>query len=125
MTSTGWPQKWRSDSPRERDRRIARSYREALLSLSPALCAELDETWTSRGQTWIMPRPAINTDATLTVQEAADFAGVTVYAIYKWIYLGKLPTAPKEADGLTRVIVAHLLEVDAEARKRRKSSSSG
>jgi helix-turn-helix protein len=85
------------------------------------VCAELDAMFIDYGQAWITPRPAVNMDATFTVQEAADFAGVTVYAIYKWIYSGKLPTAPKEADGLTRVVVAHLVEVDAQARKRRRS----
>jgi predicted DNA-binding transcriptional regulator AlpA len=87
------------------------------------VCAELDAIFVREyKQTWITPRPAWNADAAITVQEAAEFAGVTVFAIYKWISEKKLPTAPKEADGLTRVVVAHLIEVDAEARKRRKGS---
>jgi predicted DNA-binding transcriptional regulator AlpA len=118
---SGWPQKWRSDSPRERDRRVARSYRHALREHAPAVCAELDAIFVKEyGQTWLTPRPAWNTDAAITVQEAAEFAGVTVFAVYKWISDKKLPTAPKEADGLTRVVVADLIEVDAAARKRRK-----
>ena len=120
MTSSGWPQKWRSDSPRERDRRVAHSYRHALQQIAPDVCAELDAMFVDYGQAWVTPRPVMNMDATLTVAEAADFAGVTVFAVYKWIYSKKLPTAPVEADGLTRVVVAHLVEVDAEARKRRK-----
>lgn len=119
-----WPYEWRGDLPRDRDRRVARSYRLALKRHAPDVCAELDAMFIQYGQEWIVPRPAVNMDAAVTVQEAAEFAGVTVFAVYKWISSGKLKTLPKEADGLTRVTMANLLEVDAEARKRRKGPDS-
>ena len=49
-----WP--WPADSPLDRARRVARSYRELLLAQLPDACRALDEEMIRRGQGWVLPQ---------------------------------------------------------------------
>lgn len=115
--SDPWP--WPADSTAERARRVARSYREALLTRLPDECAALDAQMTQFGQRWVMPtRTEPDLDERVTVRVAAEYVGLTVHGVYAWVYLGKVESS-RGRDGLTRVRLGDVLDVAAQGRIRR------
>ena len=78
-----WP--WRGDSPVERRARVARSYRDALEEVDSDGCAKLDAAMLRLGQRWVLPTVAVYVDDDLlTASLVADFAHVTLKAVYGW-----------------------------------------
>jgi hypothetical protein len=81
-----WP--WR-DSPLQRRERVAQTYRAALERVAPDVCAELDAQMLTYGQRWLIPTVLIyGPDDLLSVELAADFAGVAIKTAYVWITRG-------------------------------------
>ena len=110
-----WP--WPADSPLDISRRVAWSYREALLTSDPDGCQALDETMVKRGQRWVIPKvDQFDSEDLLTVLEAADYCDVQVKTIYEWRRRGLKIT--KTVDGI-RYKVADLREYKASRRRAR------
>jgi len=64
---------------------VARSYRDALEAVDPDGCAELDAVMLRLGQRWVLPTVAVYTDDDLlTASLVADWACVTLKAVYEW-----------------------------------------
>ncbi len=64
---------------------MARSYRDRLEVVDPDGCAELDAAMLRLGQRWVLPTVAVYTDDDLlTAGLVADWANVTVKAVYGW-----------------------------------------
>ena len=64
---------------------MARSYRDRLEAVDPAGCAELDAAMLRLGQRWVVPTVATYTDDDLlTAGLVADFAHVSLKAVYGW-----------------------------------------
>ena len=78
-----WP--WPGDSPVERRARVARSYRDAYEAVDPDGCAKLDAAMLRLGQRWVLPTVAVYVDDDLlTAGLVADWAHVTLKAVYGW-----------------------------------------
>ena len=64
---------------------MARSYRDRLATVDPDGCAELDGAMLRLGQRWVVPTVAVYTDDDLlTAGLVADWAHVTLKAVYEW-----------------------------------------
>lgn len=82
-----WP--WKDDTALARARRVAQSYREALLTVDPETCRQLDEQMRRYGQRWITPTPAVyGEDDYLSAEHVADYAGVNLATVYTWRWRG-------------------------------------
>lgn len=113
----------KSDTPLDRARTVARSYREALRMHEPELCARLDEEMVRLGQTWVRPQiRQYEFHELLTVAEAADYCQVEENTIYVWRGRGlKVTDTPDGA----RYMVGDLLEYRASRRRRRSHVTDG
>lgn len=110
-----WP--WPGDSPLDRARRVARTYRDTLNRVAPDACAQLDARAAELGQSWITPKPlAHEHEDLLTANEVADMCDVKPATIRQWRRRG-LPTVDT-VDGL-RFRVADVLNYQAQRRYRR------
>lgn len=80
------PWRWPADSPVERAQRVARSYREALLTVDPVRCHALDAEMIRLGQRWVRAVKAeeLDLEELLTVREAADLCQVLPSTIAQW-----------------------------------------
>jgi hypothetical protein len=111
-----WP--WPADSPLDRARRVARSYRELLLAQLPDACRALDEEMIRRGQGWVLPQvDQYDPSELLTADEAALFCNVEKKTLYEWRRRGLKITATPDG---TRYKVADLVEYQALRRTRRR-----
>ncbi|WP_072814293.1 helix-turn-helix domain-containing protein [Rhodococcus zopfii] len=120
MTADPWP--WPADTPLDRARRIAQSYREALAAIAPDRCAQLDDRAREYGQDWVTPQlVTFGMDDLLTAIEAAELAGVTAQVIYQWAYRGHLPRCAGP-DGSTRYRAGDVLDHVARTRRRRAAT---
>lgn len=119
MNTDPWP--WPGDSPLDRARRVARTYRDSLHSLDPALCATVDQRCRDLGQSWIVPKPlTYSADDQLTADEVADMCDVQPSTVRQWKRRG-LPAADT-VDGV-RYLVADVLAYHSERRVRRASKT--
>jgi len=76
---------------------VARSYRDRLAQSDPDGCAELDAVMLQLGQRWVVPTVAVYTDDDLlTASLVADFANVSLKAVYGW--------CSRESDPLPSVV---------------------
>ncbi|GAA1962044.1 helix-turn-helix domain-containing protein [Amycolatopsis minnesotensis] len=115
MSDDPWP--WPGDSPLDRARRVARTYREALLRDAPETCAELDDRCRELGQSWVVPKPlTFGQDDLLDADEVADMCDVRPGTVRQWRRRG-LPTVDT-VDGV-RYRVADVLAYHADRRIRR------
>jgi len=113
--SDPWP--WPADSPTDRARRVAQSYREALRMHCPELCARIDDRMVSVGQTWVRPRvDRYHVNDLLTAHEAAEYCDVKTDTIYQWKRRGLKVTETVDGD---RFQPAHLLDYQAGLRRKR------
>jgi hypothetical protein len=79
------------DAPLARARRIAAAYRSRLLSVSPDICAELDDLCRRWGETWAIPRLArVDPEAWLSAADAADLAHVRPASLHQLRRRGRL-----------------------------------
>lgn len=107
----------KADTPLDRARTVALSYREALRMHVPALCTRIDEHMVSLGQTWVLPKVAqYEFDELLTTRQAADYCGIEPGTLQVWKARGLVVT--ETVDG-RRYRVGDLLEYQAGRRARR------
>ncbi|WP_370944037.1 helix-turn-helix domain-containing protein [Amycolatopsis sp. cg5] len=110
-----WP--WPGDSPLDRARRVARTYRDALMGADEEACAEVDQQCRDLGQSWVVPKPLIfGQDDLLDAEEVAEMCDVQPDTVRQWKRRG-LPTVDT-ADGV-RFRVADVLAYHAGRRRRR------
>lgn len=78
-----WP--WPADTPLDRARRVAQSYRDALRLADPDAADVLDTWAADHGQGWICAATWVyDPDHLMTLREAAEWAHVQVTTIYQW-----------------------------------------
>lgn len=83
------PWRWPNDTPVERARRVARSYRALATEAAPERCARLDVEMVASGQRWVVPQVVVHqADDLLTADLVADFAGVALSSVYEWRHRG-------------------------------------
>lgn len=110
-----WP--WPADSPLDRSRRIAGSYREALWAADPRKCKELDDRAAALGQGWVVPHLATaGADDLLDIDELAAYCNIKPRTVDAWVERG-LPVT-STPDG-RRFLVRDVWEWQAQKRKRR------
>lgn len=115
MSGDLWP--WPADTPTDRARRIARSYRDALHAVDPDRCARLDAEATRLGQGWVVPQiVTVAPDDLLTRWQAAEFCQVRAKTITEWRRRGLRVTPTPDGD---RYRVADLIAYQAELRRKR------
>lgn len=110
-----WP--WPGDSPLDRARRVARTYRDALAAARPEACRQLDAQLADLGQSWIIPQVVVyNQDDLLTIELVAAMCDVKNGTVAQWRRRGlRVMNTP---DG-PRYRVADVLEYHARLRRRR------
>lgn len=116
------PDKWPhpGDSTLDRARRIAESYRTALLRVDPNACARLDANAIRVGQGWIVPQPAtVDMDEPLDTYELASYCYVEAATVDVWV--GRGLQFKDTADG-RRFVLRDLLDFQREQRQRRAAS---
>lgn len=115
MAADAWP--WPGDSPLDRARRVARSYREALRRIAPEECERLDHHARDLGQAWVVPQMfPYQPDDQLDAHEVAEMCNVQVNTVRVWRTRG-LPCV-KTPDG-QRFRVADVLTYQQNLRRRR------
>jgi hypothetical protein len=117
-----WP--FPGDSELDKARRVARDYRTELMRVDPELCARMDDAARRLGQDWVTPQLAlVDANTVITVAEAAEYMCLSESAIRKW--MKDLPGRVKRLnvfvgdDGIQRVSVGQLMEIQREQRVRR------
>lgn len=116
MKSDPWP--FPADTPLDRARRIAQSYRHALESVDPELCHDLDERAIKVGQGWIRPleMPVTDLDAVLTAEQLAAMFYLKPRTIRMWGYRGQVPVYGKKGKPEYRLgdVIDHLAKTRRE-----------
>lgn len=103
MKTDPWP--FPEDTTLERSRRIARSYRDALMAIDPKHCRFLDEKAVEVGQAWVcptrLPADAIMEalDSVMGAKDISILLGVPASTIYGWASKGLLSRATEDAEG--------------------------
>lgn len=111
-----WP--FPGDSPLDRAKRIAQSYRSMLYAADPDACEELDKRAQGLGEGWVVPSLiTVDVDSWVTVNEAAELVGRDPFAVRRWIYRGRLEAVKK--NGRVLVKVGDALDVSAQIRRAR------
>lgn len=78
-----WP--WPADTPLDRARRLAQSYRAALVAVHADTADAIDAWAVDHGQGWVVGATwDYDEDELLTFQQAADRANVQVRTVYQW-----------------------------------------
>lgn len=113
------PWRWPADSPLDRARRVAQSYRSALLARFPEVCAAMDAEMLRLGQGWVVPQmDRYNPLDLLTAAEVAEYCHVKVDTVYQWRRRGLQVTTTVDGD---RYRVDHVQAYQAQVRLRRVS----
>ncbi|ATL65117.1 hypothetical protein [Nocardia terpenica] len=98
MTRDRWP--WPADTPLQRARKVAGSYRAALRQLAPGRCEELDRRAIELGQGWVAPveLPAHLVehalDAELSAADIEHFWRIPASTIRTWVHRGLITRRP-------------------------------
>lgn len=84
MKNDPWP--YPEDTQLERARRIAQSYRWALMSADPEYCRKLDARAVELGQPWVRPleSDAVDLDEVLTPEQLGRLLSVMPGTVRKW-----------------------------------------
>jgi hypothetical protein len=104
----------------DRARRIAESYRTALLRVDPNACARLDANAIRVGQGWVVPQPAtVDLDEPLDTYALAAYCYVEATTVDVWVGRGlRFKDTP---DG-RRFLLRDLLDFQRDQRLRRAAS---
>ncbi|MBF6459817.1 hypothetical protein IU433_12295 [Nocardia puris] len=102
MTKDPWP--FPADTPLERARRIAASYRTALASVAPELCTQLDAKAVALGQTWVRPieTEVVDLDQMLTAEQVGELLCVAPRTVRMWGYRGHIERLGEDGKPLYR-----------------------
>lgn len=76
-----WP--WK-DNHEAKLKRIAESYRTALMDAAPARCDELDARMIEYGQRWICSDSVIDVDRLVTAREVSEEFGLPPWSVHDW-----------------------------------------
>lgn len=115
-----WP--WPADTPLDRSRRVAQSYRAALTLVDPDTAHAIDRWAADHGQGWVVGATwDYDEHELLTLREAADRANVRLRTIYAWHQRG-LPYTDT-VDGL-RVRAGDLVRWQRERRLARLGNTT-
>lgn len=118
--SDKWPHP--GDSTLDRARRIAESYRTALLRADPNTCARLDANAIRVGQGWVVPQLAtLDLDDLVDAYELAAYCYVEASTVDVWV--GRGLDFKDTPDG-RRFTVRGYLDFQAEQRRRRAAMRS-
>lgn len=80
---SAWP--WPADTPLDRSRRVAQSYREALRLSVPDTADAIDAWAVDHGQGWVVGSTwDYDPNELLTLREVADRANVKLRTVYEW-----------------------------------------
>lgn len=103
MRSDPWP--FPEDSTLERSRKVARSYRDALMGVDPEHCAFLDSKAVEAGQGWVCPTQIPSEalieafDSVMGPKDIAFLLGIPASTIYGWASKGLLDRATEDGEG--------------------------
>lgn len=126
MKRDPWP--FPADTPLERARRIARSYRNALLNTDPDECRRLDDKATELGQAWVRPLPVDpeNLDALLTADQIGELFTIDPRTVRMWGYRGRLEVRGSSGKPVYRLgdVIDYMAAV-RQARQRDNVASNG
>lgn len=112
-----WP--WPGDTPLDRARRVALSYRHALQGLDGDMCGDIDQQMENWGELWAVPRvELVDLDEWVTIDVAAQHVGLTAKAVYNWVYSKDLASKMGN-DKRLRVNLGEALEMNRNLRNKR------
>jgi hypothetical protein len=115
-----WP--FPGDSQAERSRWAARWLFEALLEEAPGRAGEIRDVLERFGETWLSDPPDYERHERVDTKQAAALVQVREATIRTWLYRKDVPLT-RGPDG--KILVAALLEVDANMRRGRSRRVSG
>lgn len=117
MSKDPWP--WPADTALERARRIANSYRTALLTVAPDLCAQLDAKAVELGQAWVTPLETdiVDLDEALTAEQIGALLCVTPRTVRMWGYRKHIEVLGDDGKPMYRL--RDVLDYQARTRQRR------
>lgn len=112
------------DTQLERARRITRSYRNALLSVDPDLCAHLDQQAVRLGQAWVKPMETdvVDLDEALTAEQIGALLSVSPRTVRMWSYRGHIERLG--AEGAPRYRFRDVLDYHARVRQTRQKRTA-
>lgn len=117
-----WPNP--ADSPVEVARRVAQSYRMALESVSPELCARIDGQAVEVGQGWVVPNAVpLNTDELMSAKDLEAVLFVPASTLRTWAHRGLLSKYTAE-DGSPVYLVSEVLAHRSSTRRARKARAA-
>lgn len=117
--------RWPGDSPEDKAKRVALSYRALAEKLDPLLVAELDRQWQEEGVFWTVPQIAPpDPDDMLTVAEVAAQTHKSEAAVRMWASRRRsgsdgVPTV-RDGDNVVRMRWGDVLTYMARQRQRRQ-----
>jgi hypothetical protein len=119
MKKDPWP--FPADTAVERARRIAQSYRHALMSFDADLCRQLDEKAVELGQGWVRPLETdlADLDEALTAEQIGAILGVSPRTVRMWGYRGHIERL--DDDGKPRFRFRDVLDYLARTRQKRSA----
>lgn len=122
MTRDQWP--FPADTSLERARRIAHSYRSALLSVDPEHCRRLDDRAVELGQSWVRPleTEVVDLDQLLSPEQIGELLTVDPRTVRMWDYRGHITSRGSRRKPLYRFgdVIDHL----AKARMARRHDNT-
>jgi hypothetical protein len=119
MKQRKWPVP--GDTPLDRARRIATTYRNALTQHDPHQAAILDKRFTELGEAWVVPQPAaLDLDAYLGAAAMSEYLGGDPQpgTIRQWAQRGHITRHTNDA-GRTVYRVGDILDYLARLRRAR------
>ncbi|MBP2341103.1 hypothetical protein JOF41_007357 [Saccharothrix coeruleofusca] len=119
-----WP--YPGDTPLDRARRVATTYRAALTQLDPERAAAIDREMTRLGEPWVAPQPLVfDLDAPHRPRDLAELlgGGLTPELVRQWRARGHIPDRRDDA-GRPVNTPRDVLDYQAEQRRRRADRHS-
>lgn len=111
-----WP--YPADTPLERARKIAQSYRRALLNVDPAECMKMDDRATAVGQKWIKPVEVEgDLDTLMSATQVADMFGLDARTVRQWGIRGHIERL--QSDGKPVYLLRDVIDYMAATRRER------
>lgn len=126
MKRDPWP--FPADTPLERARRIAHSYRSALLNTDPEECRRLDDKAAELGQGWIRPLQVDpdNLEALLTADQIGELFTIDPRTVRMWGYRRRVEVRGSNGKPVYRLgDVIDYMAMVRQARQRDNAASNG
>lgn len=122
MRHDPWP--FPEDTLLERARRIALSYRSALLSIDPEHCRRLDDRAVELGQSWVRPlvSEVTDLDERLTADQIGELFTINPRTVRMWGYRGHIDVLGEGGKPLYRL--GDVIDYLAKARQARRNDKA-